>query len=139
MLGGPAVAEIRSTGCPHQPKLAGGGTYMVIFPVYIAYMLSKFGIARRGAACATSFGARAGDRRILSALNYDETFGRANSLGAALVSVVCSSSAIRSALAGTGARRRKDRALAFAPIGDSSREYPHNGRDIFRNQQPANL
>lgn len=60
--------------------------YMVIFPVYIAYMLWNFGIARRGAAIATSFGLLvpviAG---ILSALFYDETFGPRKLLGAALV------------------------------------------------------
>lgn len=60
--------------------------YMVIFPVYIAYMLWNFGIARRGAAIATSFGLLvpviAG---ILSALFYDETFGPRKLIGAALV------------------------------------------------------
>lgn len=60
--------------------------YVVIFPVYIAYMLWNFGIARRGAAIATSFGLLvpiiAG---TLSALIYDETFGPAKLLGAALV------------------------------------------------------
>ena len=60
--------------------------YMVIFPVYIAYMLWNFGIARRGAAIATSFGLLvpviAG---VLSALFYDETFGVLKLLGAALV------------------------------------------------------
>lgn len=60
--------------------------YMVIFPVYIAYMLWNFGIARRGAAVATSFGLLvpviAG---VLAALLYDETFGPTKLLGAALV------------------------------------------------------
>ncbi len=60
--------------------------YVVIFPVYIAYMLWNFGIARRGAAIATSFGLLvpiiAG---TLSALIYDETFGPRKLLGAALV------------------------------------------------------
>ncbi|MCA9860964.1 MAG: EamA family transporter [Thermomicrobiales bacterium] len=60
--------------------------YMVIFPVYIAYMLWNFGIARRGAAIATSFGLLvpvvAG---TLSALFYDETFGPRKLIGAALV------------------------------------------------------
>jgi drug/metabolite transporter (DMT)-like permease len=60
--------------------------YMVIFPVYIAYMLWNFGIARRGATIATSFGLLvpviAG---ILSALIYHETFGPAKLLGAGLV------------------------------------------------------
>ncbi len=60
--------------------------YVVIFPVYIAYMLWNFGIARRGAAIATSFGLLvpiiAG---TLSALLYDEAFGPRKLLGAALV------------------------------------------------------
>lgn len=60
--------------------------YMVIFPVYVAYMLWNFGIARRGAAVATSFGLLvpviAG---VLSALLYDETFGPRKLIGAALV------------------------------------------------------
>ena len=59
---------------------------MVVFPVYIAYMLWNFGIARRGAAIATSFGLLvpiiAG---TLSALIYDESFGPTKLLGAALV------------------------------------------------------
>src|SRR5690606_13796839 len=60
--------------------------YVVIFPVYIAYMLWNFGIARRGAAIATSFGLLvpiiAG---TLSAVIYDESFGPTKLLGAALV------------------------------------------------------
>ncbi len=60
--------------------------YVVIFPVYIAYMLWNFGIARRGAAIATSFGLLvpiiAG---TLSALIYDESFGPIKLVGAALV------------------------------------------------------
>jgi drug/metabolite transporter (DMT)-like permease len=60
--------------------------YVVIFPVYIAYMLWNFGIARRGAAIATSFGLLvpiiAG---TLSAILYDETFGPRKLIGAALV------------------------------------------------------
>lgn len=60
--------------------------YVVVFPVYIAYMLWNFGIRRRGAAIATSFGLLvpviAGS---LSALIYDESFGPSKLLGAALV------------------------------------------------------
>ncbi len=60
--------------------------YVVIFPVYIAYMLWNFGIARRGAAIATSFGLLvpiiAGS---LSALIYGESFGPIKLVGAALV------------------------------------------------------
>jgi drug/metabolite transporter (DMT)-like permease len=60
--------------------------YVVVFPVYIAYMLWNFGIARRGAAIATSFGLLvpilAG---TLSAILYDESFGPRKLIGAALV------------------------------------------------------
>lgn len=60
--------------------------YVVVFPVYVAYMLWNFGIARRGAAVATSFGLLvpiiAG---VLSAMIYDERFGMSKLLGAALV------------------------------------------------------
>jgi drug/metabolite transporter (DMT)-like permease len=60
--------------------------YVVVFPVYIAYMLWNFGIKRRGAAIATSFGLLvpviAG---TLSALIYDESFGVRKLLGAVLV------------------------------------------------------
>lgn len=60
--------------------------YVVIFPVYIAYMLWNFGIKRRGAALATSFGLLvpiiAGS---LSAVLYDESFGAVKLIGAALV------------------------------------------------------
>ena len=63
-----------------------GVLYMVIFPVYIAYIFWNYGIARRGAAVATSFGLLvpviAG---VLSALLYDEPFGFRKLLGAGLV------------------------------------------------------
>lgn len=63
-----------------------GVIYMVIFPVYIAYILWNYGIARRGAAIATSFGLLvpviAG---VLSAVIYDEIFGWRKLFGAGLV------------------------------------------------------
>ena len=84
LAGVPAVADQDWGALTSRSWLA--VIYMVIFPVYIAYMLWNFGIARRGAAIATSFGLLvpviAG---ILSALIYDETFGPRKLLGAALV------------------------------------------------------
>ncbi len=60
--------------------------YMAIFPVYVAYMLWNFAIARRGAAQATSFQLLvpivAG---VLSATLFGEPFGPIKLLGAALV------------------------------------------------------
>jgi drug/metabolite transporter (DMT)-like permease len=60
--------------------------YLAILPVYVAYMLWNYAIARRGVAKATTFGLLvpivAG---ILSALFYDEPFGPLKLLGAALV------------------------------------------------------
>jgi drug/metabolite transporter (DMT)-like permease len=84
LAGVPAVADQDWGALTSRSWLA--VIYMVIFPVYIAYMLWNFGIARRGAAIATSFGLLvpvfAG---ILSALIYDETFGPRKLIGAALV------------------------------------------------------
>lgn len=63
-----------------------GVIYMVIFPVYVAYILWNFGIARRGAAVASSFGMLtpvfAG---ILSAIIFRERFSAVELVGAALV------------------------------------------------------
>ena len=60
--------------------------YMVIFPVYIAYMLWNFGIARRGAAIASSFGMLVPVLSgILSVVFFDEQFGFAKIVGATLV------------------------------------------------------
>ena len=60
--------------------------YLAIFPVYIAYILWNFAIARRGVAKASTFGLLvpivAG---VLSALFVGEPFGPAKLLGAALV------------------------------------------------------
>lgn len=60
--------------------------YLAVFPVYIAYMLWNFAIARRGVAKATTFGLLvpivAGG---LSALFLNEPFGPIKLLGAALV------------------------------------------------------
>ncbi|MEZ4499638.1 MAG: DMT family transporter [Thermomicrobiales bacterium] len=50
--------------------------YMVVFPVYVAYMLWNFGIAHRGAALASSFGLLVPILSgALSALIFDEQFG----------------------------------------------------------------
>ena len=60
--------------------------YLAIFPVYIAYILWNFAIARRGVAKASSFGLLvpivAG---ILSAIFFAEPFGPLKLLGAGLV------------------------------------------------------
>ncbi len=60
--------------------------YLAVFPVYIAYMLWNFAIARRGVAKATSFGLLvpivAG---VLSAFVLGEPFGPIKLLGAALM------------------------------------------------------
>ena len=60
--------------------------YLAIFPVYIAYILWNFAIARRGVANASSFGLLvpivAG---VLSALVFGEPFGPLKLLGAGLV------------------------------------------------------
>lgn len=70
--------------------LAGGEwatiAYLAIFPVYLAYILWNFAIARRGVAAASSFSLLvpivAG---VLSALFFGEAFGPLKLLGAALV------------------------------------------------------
>ncbi len=60
--------------------------YMVVFPVYVAYMLWNFGIQRRGAAIASSFGLLVPVLSgLLSALIFDEQFGALKIAGAALV------------------------------------------------------
>lgn len=60
--------------------------YLAILPVYVAYMLWNYAIARRGVAKATTFSLLvpivAG---ILSVLFYGEPFGAMKLLGAALV------------------------------------------------------
>jgi drug/metabolite transporter (DMT)-like permease len=60
--------------------------YMVVLPVYVAYMLWNWAIARRGAAAATSFSLLVPILSgILSALLFGEEFGLAKLLGAACV------------------------------------------------------
>jgi len=60
--------------------------YMVILPVYVAYMLWNWAIARRGAAAATSFSLLVPIASgALSAWLFAEPFGAAKLLGAALV------------------------------------------------------
>ncbi|MGI8588590.1 MAG: DMT family transporter [Chloroflexia bacterium] len=63
-----------------------GILYMVVFPVYIAYMLWNWAIARRGAATATTFSMLVPVvSGCLSALLLAEGFGVAKLLGATLV------------------------------------------------------
>ncbi len=60
--------------------------YMVVLPVYVAYMLWNWAIARRGVAAATSFSLLVPVvSGALSALVFAEGFGLAKLLGAALV------------------------------------------------------
>jgi drug/metabolite transporter (DMT)-like permease len=60
--------------------------YMVVLPVYVAYMLWNWAIARRGAAAATSFTLLVPIASgSLSAWLFGEQFGLAKLLGAALV------------------------------------------------------
>ncbi len=63
-----------------------GILYMVVLPVYVAYMLWNWAIARRGAATATSFSLLVPILSgILSALLFSEDFGPIKLLGAACV------------------------------------------------------
>jgi drug/metabolite transporter (DMT)-like permease len=69
-------------------SLAGwvGIVYMTVFPVYVAYMLWNWAIARRGAAAATSFSLLVPVvSGALSAAIFGEGFGAAKLVGAALV------------------------------------------------------
>ena len=60
--------------------------YMVVLPVYVAYMVWNWAIARRGAAAASSFGLLVPVvSGILSALTYGESFGLFKLGGAALI------------------------------------------------------
>jgi drug/metabolite transporter (DMT)-like permease len=60
--------------------------YMVVLPVYVAYMLWNWAIARRGAAAATSFSLLVPIASgALSAWLFAEQFGMLKLLGAALV------------------------------------------------------
>ncbi|MEO8287655.1 MAG: DMT family transporter [Chloroflexota bacterium] len=62
--------------------------YMVVLPVYVAYMLWNWAIARRGAAAATSFSLLVPIiSGLLSVLIFSEEFGPAKLIGAALVLV----------------------------------------------------
>ena len=65
-----------------------GIIYMVVLPVYVAYMLWNWAIARRGAAAATSFSLLVPIiSGVLSALILAEDFGPVKLIGAALVLV----------------------------------------------------
>jgi drug/metabolite transporter (DMT)-like permease len=60
--------------------------YMIVLPVYVAYIVWNWGIARRGAAVASSYGLLTPVvSGVLSALTYGEVFGVAKIVGAALV------------------------------------------------------
>jgi drug/metabolite transporter (DMT)-like permease len=60
--------------------------YMIVLPVYVAYIVWNWGIARRGAAAASSFTLLTPVvSGILSALTYGEVFGVAKIVGGALV------------------------------------------------------
>ena len=60
--------------------------YMVVLPVYVAYMLWNWAIARRGAAAATGFSLLVPVASgALSAIVFEEGFGPAKLFGAALV------------------------------------------------------
>lgn len=60
--------------------------YMAVLPVYVAYMLWNWGIARRGAAVATSFVLLVPILSgVFSALVFDEAFPPGKLIGAALV------------------------------------------------------
>ena len=63
-------------------------TYMIVLPVYIAYIVWNWAIARRGAAAASSFTLLVPIASgILSVLLYGENFDVAKVLGAGLVLV----------------------------------------------------
>jgi drug/metabolite transporter (DMT)-like permease len=65
-----------------------GIIYMVVLPVYVAYMLWNWAIARRGAAAATSFSLLVPILSgVLSILFFGEDFSSAKLLGAACVIV----------------------------------------------------
>jgi drug/metabolite transporter (DMT)-like permease len=82
--------------------------YMVVLPVYVAYMLWNWAIARRGVAAATSFSLLVPIASgSLSAWQFGEQFGLAKLLGAAVV------------LAGLAVIRAPARANATAKLGDT--------------------
>jgi drug/metabolite transporter (DMT)-like permease len=57
-----------------------------VLPVYVAYIVWNWGIARRGAAAASSFSLLTPVvSGVLSALTYGEVFGVAKIVGGALV------------------------------------------------------
>jgi drug/metabolite transporter (DMT)-like permease len=61
-------------------------SYSVVFPVYVAYMLWNYGIEKRGAAIASSFGLLTPIvSGVLSALFFSEKFGILKVIGAILV------------------------------------------------------
>jgi drug/metabolite transporter (DMT)-like permease len=84
LLGVPAALEQSWATLPASSWLALG--YMVVFPIYIAFMLWNYGIVHRGAAVASSFGLLVPVvSGILAALFFNESFGPTKLIGAALV------------------------------------------------------
>lgn len=80
---GPAAIGQRWSGVP--PHVWIGLAYLVVFPVYVAYQLWNYAIARRGVGPASSYGlivpVLSG---VLSAIAFHERFGALKIIGAAL-------------------------------------------------------
>lgn len=86
VIGGPGLFEQDWGAIPVRVWL--GLVWVVIFPVYVAYQLWNYGIQRRGAAAASSYGLVVPILSgVLSALIFDESFGVLKVAGAALVMV----------------------------------------------------
>jgi drug/metabolite transporter (DMT)-like permease len=84
LAGLPAALDQHWTGLPVRSWFA--LAYVVVFPVYVAYMLWNYGIAHRGAAVASSFGLLAPILSgALSAVIFHEQFGLRKIVGGALV------------------------------------------------------
>lgn len=82
-----AVPQVRQTDwAALPPPIWLAVAYMAIFPVYVAYQLWNWAIARRGAAVATTFSLLVPIASgVLSALVFGERFGPWKLVGAALV------------------------------------------------------
>lgn len=83
-IAGPGLVDQEWNGIPLRFWL--GTIYVVIFPVYIAYQLWNYGIQKRGAAAASSYGLIVPILSgILSAIVFSESFGLLKIIGATLV------------------------------------------------------
>jgi drug/metabolite transporter (DMT)-like permease len=84
LIGLPAALDQSWSTLPTKSWLALG--YMVVFPIYVAYILFHYTISKRGAALTSSFillvPVLSG---LLAAVIYDESFGSTKLLGASLV------------------------------------------------------